>query len=312
MQQISAMAVFAAVVEARSFSGAAERLGLSKSAVSKHLSRLEDALGARLLNRTTRRISVTEVGEIYYAHCARILAEAEAAEAAVSQLRSVPSGRLRINAPMSFGLAHLSPAITSFMQAYPEITVELDLDDKFVDVIDGGYDVVIRISRMRDSSLIARRLAVARVILAASPEYIARYGNPETPADLKGHKCLHYNGGHAAPPEWTFHDSSGRVQTVPVSGPLIASFGDLIRDAGIAGLGIIRQPTFIIGEAVRSGKLLQVLPQYRLEHDPVIYAVYPHRRHLLPKVRAFVDHLADTFGDNPYWDDGIEAQPPAN
>lgn len=305
MQQISAMAVFAAVVEARSFSGAAERLGLSKSAVSKQLSRLEDQLGARLLNRTTRRISVTEVGQVYYGHCARILAEAEAAEAAVSQLRSAPSGRLRINAPMSFGLAHLSPAITEFMSIYPDITVELDLNDRFIDVVDGGYDVVIRISRLRDSSLIARRLAIAHVVLAASPEYLERNGVPEVPADLKSHKCLRYNGGHSASQEWTFHDLDGRTQTIQVDGPLIASFGDLIRDAGVAGLGVIRQPTFIIGDAMRRGELVQIMPEYTLGQSPQIHAVYPHRRHLLPKVRAFVDHLAGTFGDNPYWDKGL-------
>ena len=307
MQQISAMAIFAAIVEARSFSGAADRLGLSKSAVSKHLTRLEDALGARLLNRTTRRISVTEVGEIYYGHCARILAEAEAAEAAVSQLRSVPSGRLRVNAPMSFGLAHLSPAITSFMKAYPEITVELDLDDRFVDVVDAGYDVVIRITRMKDSSLIARRLAPANIVVAASPDYLAAHGEPVRPSDLRNHKCLHYNGGHAAPPEWTFLDGDGRSHTVPVQGPLIASFGDLIRDAGVAGLGVIAQPTFIIGDAIRNGQLQRILPEYGLATASQIFAVYPHRRHLLPKVRAFVDHLSETFGDNPYWDKDLSA-----
>ena len=302
MENLAGMAVFAAVVEARSFSSAAVRLALSKSAVSKQVSRLEDRLGARLLNRTTRRLSLTEVGETFYRHCVRVLEEAEAAEQAVTHLHEEPRGRIKINAPMSFGILHLADAIPDFLARYPQITVDIDLSDRFVDLIEEGYDLAIRIANLNDSSLIARRLAPVRRIVAGSPDYFAKHGVPERPADLKHHNCLRYTyvvDGR----EWRFRGPDGE-ETIEVSGSMRANNSDVLRGAALAGAGLMMTPTFIVGDEVRAGRLLPVLTEFEIA-DLGIYAVYPHKRHLSPKVRAFVDFLAGRYGDDPYWDKGI-------
>jgi len=300
MHDLSAMAVFAAIVEAEGFSQAAERLGVSKSSVSKQLARLEERLGARLVNRTTRQLSLTEAGEVYYGYCARILEEADTAEAAVAKLQGAPRGRLRVNAPMSFGTLHLAPAVSAFLCEYPEITIELELTDSFVDLVDSGIDVAIRISQLKDSSLIARRIAPARGVLTASPDYLSKHGTPKHPRDLARHRCLIYTN---APQHmtWSFEGPEGPVH-VPVDGPLHSNNGEVLREAAIAGAGILRDPNFISYTAIRSGKLVPVLADYPRQGQPEIAAVYPHRRHLSPKVRAFVDYIAGYFGDPPYWD----------
>ena len=302
MENLTGMAVFAAVVEARSFSSAAVRLALSKSAVSKQVSRLEDRLGARLLNRTTRRLSLTEVGETFYRHCVRVLEEAEAAEQAVTHLHEEPRGRIKINAPMSFGILHLADAIPDFLARYPQVTVDIDLSDRFVDLIEEGYDLAIRIANLNDSSLIARRLAPVRRIVAGSPAYFAEHGVPERPADLKDHNCLRYTYV-ADGREWRFRGSDGE-EAIEVSGSMRANNSDVLRGAALAGVGLMMAPTFIVGDEVRAGRLRPVLTEFELA-DLGIYAVYPHKRHLSPKVRAFVDFLAERYGDDPYWDEGI-------
>lgn len=302
MYDLTAMAVFAAVADSLNFGKAADRLGLSKSAVSKQLSRLEERLGARLVNRSTRQISLTEIGETYYVHCARILAEAEAAELAVAQLQDGPRGRLRVNAPMSFGTMHLATAVSAFMCEYRDVSVELDLSDSLVDLIDEGYDLAIRITRLADSSMIARRLAPSRSLLLASPDYLKEFGAPGHPADLADHRCLIYTNNPDAV-VWRFERNGENVQ-VPVSGPLRANNGEVLRDAAIDGVGLIVDPTFITHQAIRDGTLVPVLPEWTTRGRD-IHAVYPHREHLSPKVRAFIDYLAAHFGDPPYWDEGI-------
>jgi DNA-binding transcriptional LysR family regulator len=296
------MAVFATVVEASSFSAAASRLGVSKSAVSKQVAKLEERLGARLLNRTTRRLSLTEVGAGFYQHCARMLEEVDEAEKLVGRLHAEPRGVLRLNAPMSFGNLHLAPAIPDFMALYPDLAIDMELTDRYVDLVEEGFDVAVRIGTLKDSTLVARKLAPARMAVCASESYLRREGTPKHPRDLKAHNCLVYTMG-VSPGTWRFRGGDGPV-TVEVGGSYSANNGDALRAAAIAGIGIIRTPTFIVGDALRDGRLRCLLGEYAID-DGAVHAVYPHRRHVSPKVRAFVDFLTDRFGPAPYWDKGL-------
>lgn len=305
LDSLAGMAVFAKVVEARSFTAAAAELGLSKSAVSKQITRLEDRLGARLLNRTTRRLSLTETGAAFYDRCARVVAEAQEAELAVTHLQSEPRGTLRVNAPMTFGHLHIAPAIPHFLARYPELRVDMTMNDRFVDLIDEGFDVAIRIARLTDSSLIARRLAPDRRILCGAPSYFEKYGEPRTPDDLAKHNCLSYAYVSDAD-QWQFIDGEG-TRSIAVRGNLRTNNGDAIRQALLAGLGVAILPSFIVGSDVQAGRLKAVLSDY-LSNRASVYAVYPHSRHLTAKVRVFVDFLADRFGPSPYWD--TPAKPP--
>jgi DNA-binding transcriptional LysR family regulator len=295
------MAIFAAVVEAKSFSAAARQLGISKSVVSKQVSRLEDRLGARLLHRTTRRLSLTEEGAAFFSHCERILQEAEEAELKVSRLGQQPRGLLRISAPMSFGLHHVAPAIPEFMAQYPDVQLDLTLDDRFVDLVEDGYDAAVRIGRMADSTLIARKLAVSKNVTVAAPDYLARFGEPKTPAELTEHNCFHYT--HLDAPRWVFEGPDGR-HTVKIGGNLQANNGEVLVAAAEAGKGIVVTPTFIAWEAIRKGGLRIILKDYK-PAPSVVQVVYPHRRHLAPKVRVLVDFLARRFESGPYWDDDL-------
>lgn len=303
MARLDEMAVFAEVVEAQSFSGAARTLGISKSAVSKQIARLEDRLGVRLLNRTTRRLSLSEAGETYYQASRRVLDEAEAAETAVSSLAAAPHGLLKLNAPMSFGFLHLARAIPLFHARYPQIVVDMAMNDRFVDLVEEGYDLAIRIGDMRDSSLIARRLAPSRAILCASPDYLKRQGTPTQPEDLKHHACLIYSNQDQRD-AWRFTGPKGTV-SVKVKGPLHANNGDALCSAALAGMGIVRLPSFIVSEHLLAGRLLPVMCHLPLAGQG-IYAVYPHQRNLSAKVRAFVDFLAGHLGPEPYWDEGLD------
>lgn len=302
MDNLTGMAVFARVVDARSFTAAAAALGLSKSAVSKQVARLEDRLGARLLNRTTRRLSLTEVGAAFYERCARILAEVEDAELAVGRLQDAPRGTLRINAPMSFGQLHLAPAVADFLNGHPGLAVDLTLNDRIVDLVEEGYDVAIRISRLADSSLIARRLVPSRRVVCGSPAYFERHGVPRHPADLRRHNCLLYSYLPTAE-EWQFIGPDGPA-AVRVSGTLRANNGDALEAAMLAGLGVALQPTFIAGRDLQAGRLVAVMPDY-VDESASVYAVYPHSRHLSAKVRAFIDFLAARFCPAPPWDAGF-------
>lgn len=310
MHQLTGMAVFARVVESRSFSEAAKQLGLSKSAVSKAVARLEDRLGARLLNRTTRRVAPTEVGALFYEHCARVLAEAEEAERVVGAMHAEPRGVLKVNAPMSFGVLHLAPAIPDFLTLYPGLRVEMTLNDSFVDLLEEGFDLGVRIAALADSSLVARRLAKNRRVVCGAPDYFARRGEPKVPEDLRDHDCLGYTL-LASNDGWRF-DGPGGTRSIRISGSFAANNGEALKAAALAGTGLILTPTFLVGPELRSGLLRPVLVEY-CTVETAIYAVYPSRRHLSAKIRAFVDFLAARFGPEPYWDAGLPAfdTPPA-
>jgi DNA-binding transcriptional LysR family regulator len=300
MDKLTGMAVFARVIDAGSFTAAAAQLGMSKSAVSKAIAALEDRLGARLLNRTTRRLALTEVGRAFYERCARIVAEAEEAELAVTHLQLTPRGTLRVNAPVSFGALHLGPALAGFLVRYPELKVEIELTDRFVDLLEEGYDVAVRIATLPDSSLIARRITANEAVVCASPAYWQRHGRPSVPQDLADHACVTY-AYNPNPHEWPFLDADGRPVTVRVDGPLHTNNGDAALHAALAGLAVVRLPRFICAPDLAAGRLEAVLND-ALPPPNGIYAIYPHSRHLSAKVRAFVDFLLEHFGPGCDWE----------
>ncbi|MCA0406984.1 MAG: LysR family transcriptional regulator [Proteobacteria bacterium] len=300
MDRFAEVEAFVRVAETESFSGAARRMGASKSAVSRLVSALESRLGARLLHRTTRALTLTEAGKGYLERARRILADIEEADQCVGELQAAPRGRLRVNAPMSFGFLHLAPAIPDFMALYPEVEIDLSMNDRFVDLIDEGFDVAVRIGALMSSSLIARKLAPVRRVVCASPAYLAARGTPQTPDALKSHDCLP-NSNIALLHEWRFISPEGKPWPVEVKGRLSANNGDALRIAALKGLGLAFLPSFIVGADLQSGSLASVLEDY-VPQDMTLNAVYPHARHLSPKVRAFVDFLARRFGPRPYWD----------
>ncbi|MBF0187668.1 MAG: LysR family transcriptional regulator [Magnetococcales bacterium] len=299
MDRLTQMELFTQVATLESFSGAARRMRLSNGAVSKGVAALEERLGVRLLNRTTRRLSLTDAGRAYLEQCRRILAEVAEAEASVSSMWTEPRGPLRLNAPMSFGVLHLARQVADFLTLYPEITIEMAMTDRKVNVVDEGFDMVVRIGQLRDSSLIARKLAPARLVVCASPDYVARYGEPQVPADLSTCPTLLYTNVNPAD-VWHFQGPDGEV-TVKVNGRLWVNNGDAIREAALQGVGLAIMPTFIVGKDLQAGRLISLLPEYRLP-ELGVYALYPHNRHLSAKVRILVDFLKKRFGPNPYWD----------
>lgn len=299
MDRLENLRIFTTVAEAQSFTVAADKLGLSRAVVSKAVIDLERSLGARLLERTTRRVKLNEVGAAYYEKCIRVLADLEEADQSVRQLHDQARGTLRVNAPLSFGILHLKPVITSYLSSYPEVSLSLTLNDRFVDLIDEGVDVAIRVAQLEDSSLVARRIAPARRVLCASPAYLERHGVPRTPADLGGHLCLPY-GTAARHEDWKLRGPDGE-HTVRVAGRLSSNNGDMLHCAAAGGLGIALLPTFIVGPDLQDGQLQVVLPEYT-PSELSIYAVYPPNRHLAAKVRAFIDVLVAQFGPRPYWD----------
>ena len=300
MDSLTDIVVFVRVVDDGSFTRAAERLKLSRSVVSKYVTRLEGRLGARLLNRTTRRLSLTEAGRIFYERSRRGLQDIEEAEAEVSRLQEKPRGVLRINSPMSFGILHIAPALPEFLAQHPEVSVEMNLDDRVVDVIEEGFDVSIRIAEMPDSSLIARRLAPCRHVIVAAPAYLEKHGTPRTPEDLRDHNIISFSYQTSAY-DWHFISPDNKQISVPVSGSMQANNSLALREALLRGVGITRTPTFVVGKDVQDGRLLPILGNYRTL-EVSIYLVYPQRRHLSPKVRAFVDFMADRISEPPYWD----------
>jgi DNA-binding transcriptional LysR family regulator len=290
MDRLASMAVFAKVAELGSFSAAADTLGLSKSAVSKHVTALEERLGVRLVNRTTRRLALTEVGLSYRETCARIVQEVEEAEQEAGRHGSEPRGRLKVTAPMTFGILHLAPLLPDFLAAHPRLEIDLALDDRIVDLLEEGVDVALRIGTLRDSSLIARRIATARSICAASPAYLQANGTPLHPADLGGHNCLRYTY-RRGPEAWEL-ERHGERHAVRLRGNLAANNGDALRAAAVGGLGIVVLPDFIVADDLASGRLVHLLADWRTPEFP-IQAVWPPQRHPSPKLRAFVDFLAE-------------------
>ena len=291
--------MFARVVKAKSFSGAATRLGISKSRVSKSVARLEAVLGVRLLQRTTRRLSLTEVGEAYFEHCDRILDEMLLADGTVSSLHSEPRGRLRISAPVAFSTLHVASALPEFMAQYPELVVELSISDRLVDLVEEGFDLVLRIAPEPGQNLVARRLAPIRRKICASPAYLARCGIPASPHDLARHNCLDYTYMKTQG-FWHLKGPAGDI-SIPVSGSLRINDDEALSQAVLGGLGLALLPTFIIGRELQAGRLVEVLPGY-VPVERFIYALHLPNRHLPQKVRACIDFLAARFGEEPYWD----------
>jgi DNA-binding transcriptional LysR family regulator len=300
MARLEDIQAFMRVVEAGSISAAAERLGIAKSAVSRRLSDLEKHLGVQLLRRTTRRLNLTDTGRSFYDRCQRILADLEEAEAAVSEAHGTLQGRLRVAAPLSFGVSHLGPAIAEFMQRHPQVQFDLDFNDRQVDLLAEDIDVAIRIARLEDSSLVARRLWTSRIVLCASPAYLRAHGTPASPAELAAHQGLIYSNA-PDPTLWTLYGPDGREHRVRVQERLRSNNGDFLRQGAVAGAGLLLSPSFIVYESLRSGELVTLLPDY--PHEELnAYAVYPQTRHLSQRVRAFVDFLATRYAGVPYWD----------
>ena len=300
MDRLRAYEVFVAVVAKGSFTRAAETLDTSPANVTRYVNELEAHLATRLLNRSSRRLSLTEAGEALVERARGILDEVAETEAIASSAALSPRGRLRINAPLSFGILHLAPLWPRFLARYPEIELDVDLIDRVVDLVGEGYDLAVRISRVGSQALVGRKLAASRNIVCASPDYIARRGAPEVPADLLGHDCVGYSGAATAD-EWHLIDGAGRTHAVKVPCVMHSNNGDTVRAAALAGLGIIWQPTFLIGDDLRQGRLVPLLPGHRMP-DIDVLAVYPSRRHLSAKVRVMVDFLAEAFRGTPPWD----------
>jgi DNA-binding transcriptional LysR family regulator len=278
-------------------SAAAREFGLSPAVASARIAGLERMLGARLLHRTTRRVSVTQEGEIFAAHARELLDAADAARASVGQAREHPHGRLRVTMPSSLGRQHISPLIPAFLRAYPGVSVDLRMTDQIVDLIDEGIDLAIRIGALKDSTLVAKKLASNRRVLCASPAYLAAHGTPRHPADLAGHECVIL----ADQRDWSFVTPTGVID-VRVSGRLVTDNGEVIRDALAAGIGIGLKSTWSVAPLLASGELVTVLDDYPLAQTVAIWAVYPSRAFVPPKTLAFIDFLAAQFGEPPYWD----------
>jgi DNA-binding transcriptional LysR family regulator len=290
------------VAEARSFSGAARRLGVSKSAVSKQVAQLERSLKARLLHRTTRRLSLTEVGAAFYEHCARMLAEAEAAELAVSRLYAEPRGVLKVTSPAAFGHLHIAPAIPDFIGRHPDVAVQIVMNDRTVDLAEEGFDVAIRMTREQAPNVVARQIAPVRWAVCAAPGYLKQHDTPRAPLDLERHNCLFYSFLESSS-EWRFTSKAGET-AVRVTGNFTVNNSEALREAVLKGLGIALLPTFTVGADLREGRLQQLLGDYRAHgtFGTDVYAVYLPTRYLSPKVRAFVDFFIERFAPDPYWD----------
>ncbi len=303
MSRVGELETFIQVVDTGSFSAAARALGVSKSHISKTISRLEERLGARLLNRTTRKLNLTDVGQAFLERGRAIIAELDEAERSVTNLQTEARGTLRVSAPLSFGLRQLMPVVTAFMADYPDVQIELTLDDRRVDLLDEGFDLAVRIlSQLDDSSFIARKLAPVQAYVLASPDYLAARGAPRHPRDLQAHACLRYAYLRSGP-NWVFRRNGGQAAgdevAVRVDGPFEVNNGDAILQAVSAGRGIGLLPDFIGCAALRSGAVVQVLPEWSLLPANV-WAVYPHSRHLSAKVRLFIERLAEAFGPTPW------------
>ncbi|WP_312436604.1 LysR family transcriptional regulator [Janthinobacterium sp.] len=300
MDQLTALRALRRVVELGSFTAAANALGISHSIVSRQIRQLEHQLGAQLLNRTTRRFALTAAGQQYYLASRDILDALDAADRAVMQQQALPSGSLRINAPMAFGALELAAWLPQFAAQYPQLQLDLVCNDRMVDLIEEGFDVALRLARgLPDSTLVARRLASSRMVAVASPAYLARHGVPATPPQLAHHQCLLYTlADH--PDTWTFTDADGATQAVTVRGSLQANTGIALRTAALGHMGIASTAAFIVRDELASGALVQVLPGYTLA-PRTLYALYPHSRHLSPKVRALVDFAVAWYRDRD-WD----------
>ena len=299
MNRLLEMEIFTVVAETGSISLAAERLDMAKSAVSKRFSDLESRLGVSLMSRTTRRSSLTDAGIKFQARCEAILAEVEEAETNLTETDAELTGPVRIAAPLSFGLLHLSPLLLKFMERYPEISVLADFNDRKVDLVTEGFSLSIRIAKLEDSTLIARKLTSVRQVVCASPDYWDLNGRPKTPADLKHHVTLRYT--LASQRNWTYTSPDGARGSVTVPSQHAANNGAFLQAAAVAGLAIVRLPAFIVHEQISRGELEPVLLEYNWS-DLNAWAVYPQGRQLPARVRVLIDYMIEAFGETPYWE----------
>jgi DNA-binding transcriptional LysR family regulator len=298
MDKFASMRVFTAVVDGGSFANAADKLALSRGMVTRYVSQLEAHLGVRLLNRTTRKLSLTEAGADYYQRATQILSMVEDSEAAAARQASVPRGTLRIATSVAFGVLQMGSAITDYLKRYPGLHVDLALNDRVVDLVEEGFDLAIRIGPRVDPGLVARKIASMRIVVCASPAYLKKYGTPVDPDSLVRHNCMTYAYSRLEN-HWPFRREATE-RNVDVAGSLRVNNGNVLVSAAVEGLGIIRQPAFLVAEALRKRALIRVLPEWDAgEH--AVSAVYPNRQFLPPKVRTFIDFLAERFGRESHW-----------
>jgi DNA-binding transcriptional LysR family regulator len=293
MDRLASMGVFVKAVELGSFSAAADALQMSSQLVGKQVQKLEEHLGVQLLNRTTRRQSLTDFGRLFYERAKLIMAEVDAAESMAAETRATPTGRLRINAPVSFGMQTLAPRLPEYLKAFPAVSVELTLANRAVDLVDEGYDVVFRVGELSDSSLIARPLAPYRLALCAAPSYLAQRKAPRTPWDLQHHECLGFSHTDLRT-HWTFDGPQGRV-VVPISSRLMVDHGEPLLCAALSGLGIILQPYELVQKALDAGALVTLLPDYSVPTRPV-HVMYASSQRVTPKLSSFLDFAVAAFG----------------
>lgn len=296
MDRLTSMTIFVKTVDLGSFSAAADALDMSSQLVGKHVQVLESHLGVRLLNRTTRRQSLTEIGRVFCERARNILAEVEAAEALAAETRVTPRGKLRVNVPVTFGVHALAPNLTDYLDRYPEVSVDLVLSNRYVDVIEEGYDVVFRVGKLVDSSLIARRLQPYRLVLCAAPAYLARRSPPATPMDLRHHVCLGFSFGTLST-HWELDGPDGRI-TVPIDGRITMDDGEALLSAALAGLGVLLQSSEMVEPLIAAGKLVRLLPDYEAPARP-FHLLYAPDRRPTPKLRSFVDWVTERFADPP-------------
>lgn len=295
MDRLTEMEAFATVVDQGGFTDAAKKMGISKSAVSKHISSLEARLGARLLNRTTRRVSPTEIGLAYYDRARRVLSDSGEADALVASMQSAPAGLLRLSVATDFGVNHLSPILGDFLQQFPDITVNMVLNNRYVELISEGFDMAIRMGDLEDSSLRARKLTETQMRMIAAPSYFEKHGRPTRLDDLNSHKLLHYSN-QASGNAWKITAPSGEERQIRSAGWLSVNDGQSLLNACIAGLGIAYLPSFLYANAMEQGQVVDVMPDLPIERTG-IYAVYPPGRFTQPKVRAFIDFLVAHFNE---------------
>ena len=299
MDRLAAIQVFAQVVESGSFAKAAERLGVSTSAASRHIADLEAHLQTRLLNRTTRRVSLTESGRAFYERAVQLLADLEEAEQEAARAAVVPRGTIRLTTSVNFGVRHLAPAIADFLARHAEVRFDVSLSDRVIDLVEEGFDLAVRVGTAGSENVVARKLGETRLVPCASPQYLSAHPAPKTPEDLVAHNCFTYE--YVTPRNvWRFRDASGAERAVRITGTLHSNNGDLLAEIAARGCGIVFEPAFIVGPEVRAGRLVPLLQEFMPPPVP-IYAVYPSRKHLSAKVRGFVEFLVERFEDSPDW-----------
>jgi DNA-binding transcriptional LysR family regulator len=294
---IEYLKLFLRIAATNNISAAGQELALSPAVASAHISKLEESLGVRLIHRTTRKVSLTEEGKAFFPHAENVLASVEQARASVGAGIASPQGTLRIAAPASFGRMHIVPAINAFLSHYPNLRIDLKLSDTIIDLVEGGFDIAVRNSALKDSSLIARKLAPDNRILTASPNYLAKHGEPKTPDDLKNHQCLTLMGLD----HWEFKTATG-ITAIKAQGNFRTDNGEAVRDACVSGLGITVNSKWSVYQQLKRGELVPVLADFPLVYDTAIWAVYPSSRLIAPKVRAFIDYFTQYFGEEPYWE----------